>query len=502
MSENMTIVGAHLSGARSAVLSKPGAVDIFVQGGRITDIAPQGAKKPRGHIIHADGAWALPGLWDHHVHVVQWALWSQREFLGDAQSAREAAYRMAAAPILPDGRKVGAGYRDALWPDAPSRMLIDSHTGEIPTYLINSDVHSVWLNSAALRREQFSGLDDDGVLREELAFEVSRRLNATDDHTADAAVIQAGEHAAARGVVGLVDFDMAWTPDAWARRIRNGFHTQHVSYSIYPQDLDRAISEGLRTGDALRDTQLTPQQRTQALMGSLKIISDGSLGTRTAACTHAYDDDPDNRGVLTVAPEDLRELLVRAATHAITVAVHAIGDVAASAALDAFSYSKAQGTIEHAQLLRHSDIVRFVQLGITASVQPQHAVDDRELAALLWSQQTSLAYPLQSLVNTDVTLRFGSDAPVSPLDPWLGIAAATSTDEQGRGARPAQESVSIDTALAATTRNGTANPAALAAGDEADIVLCETNPATATTQELASMGVVTTIMRGAVTYQK
>ena len=165
-------------------------------------------------------------------------------------------------------------------------------------------------------------------------------------------------------------------------------------------------------------------------VGPLKIISDGSLGTRTAACSHAYPGDPENFGVLTVPPAELAELLTVATGAGLAVAVHAIGDRAVTGALDAFTASGAVGTIEHAQLVRHADLARFGRLGIIASVQPQHALDDRDLVGRHWAGQTSIGYPLGALRDAGVELRFGSDAPVAPLDPWQAIAAAvTRTDD-------------------------------------------------------------------------
>src|SRR5690606_28632673 len=116
-----------------------------------------------GAVLDASGSWLIPGLWDHHVHTVQWALVAQREALAHAASAAEAAASMSNAPVLGDGRRVGTGFRDALWPDQPTIRMLDAATGDVPTYLINADVHSVWLNSAALRREGFEP-DETGIL--------------------------------------------------------------------------------------------------------------------------------------------------------------------------------------------------------------------------------------------------------------------------------------------------------------------------------------------------
>ncbi len=465
-------------------------VDVVIDGGAVADIAPTGALRPRGAVIDGEGARVVPGLWDHHVHTVQWALRAQRFALETVTTAAEAARLAGAAEALSDGRVVGAGFRDGLWPDAPTLALLDAATGERPTYLINADVHSVWLNSAAFRREGFIA-PVDGMLREHDAFEISRRLNAADDATADAAVAEAGAAAAARGITGLVDFDMAWNADAWQRRASAGFDAHHVEFAVYPAGLQRAIDEGLRSGELLPDTAGLVR------MGPLKLISDGSLGTRTAACTHAYAGDPSNFGVLTISPDDLRELLTSATASGLEVAVHAIGDRAVASALDAFTFTQARGTIEHAQLVRHADLARFAHLGVVASVQPEHAVDDRDLATGLWAAQQSIGYPLASLLAAGVQVRFGSDAPVAPLDPWLTIAAAVHRTGDEREAWHPEERVSIEAALRASSRHGSTE---VEIGGAADLVLCGADPLTSTREQLREMPVIATLLGGRVTH--
>ncbi|PJI52779.1 metal-dependent hydrolase, partial [Methylobacterium radiotolerans] len=115
--------------------------------------------------------------------------------------------------------------------------------------------------------------------------------------------------------------------------------------------------------------------------------------------------------MLTVPPDELTALLTTAAGAGIEVAVHAIGDRAVTAALDAFGASGATGSMEHAQLVRHVDLARFARLGVRASVQPQHAVDDRDLVEHHWAEQTAIGYPLASLLSAGAEVRFGSDAP-------------------------------------------------------------------------------------------
>lgn len=489
-----TITRTRIAGAGREFLPDGDTVyDVFLDGGVIADIAPAGAIRPRGEVVDADGTWLIPGLWDHHVHVVQWALSAQRMPLGEATSAAHAARIMADAPVLPDGRRIGTGFRDAFWSDIPTLELLDAATGDIPTYLINADVHSVWLNTAALRREGHER-DASGLLREEPAFEISRRLNAVDPVIGDALVAKTAQDAATRGVVGLVDFDMAWNEESWARRLASGFDALRVEFGIYPEYLPRALAAGLRTGDPVRGSEL-------ARVGSLKVITDGSLGTRTAACSHAYPDDPANRGMLTVAPERLLALMTDATAGGLACAIHAIGDVANSHALDAFAATGAWGTIEHAQLVAHVDIPRFARLGIGASVQPEHAVDDRDLTDTVWAEQTGLPYPLRALADTGANLLFGSDAPVSPLDPWAAIAAAVFRTRDGREAWQPEQGVDVATALAASTYGGSTAGARIEPGALADLALCDRDPLTATEPEMRDMAVVATLLGGRLTHR-
>lgn len=467
-------------------------VDVHLANGVIADIAPAGALARRGAVVDGAGGWIIPGLWDHHVHTVQWALVAQREDMGRMASAASAAAAMGRAPVLADGRRVGTGFRDALWPDTPTLEMLDGATGDVPTYLINADVHSVWLNSAAFRREGFA-LDPSGMLREEPAFEISRRLNAADPATSDVLVGEALAAAAGRGVVGVVDIDMAWNAEAWARRLAAGFDTTRIRFGIYPPQLERAIAEGLETGDALDAAGLVR-------VGPLKVITDGSLGTRTAACSHAYPGDPHNHGILTVPPDELVALLTRATGGGLACAVHAIGDVANSHALDAFAATGATGTIEHAQLVAHADIPRFARLGIGASVQPEHAIDDRDLTDAIWAQQTAVPYPLRALADAGANLLFGSDAPVSPLDPWAAMAAAVHRTRDGRPAWRPEQGLDAGTALAASTELGSLARATLMPGDVADLAVVDRDPLTADEPAMRATRVAATLLAGRLTH--
>lgn len=489
-----TIRRVAIVGPGSETLPDDGPFDVFLSAGAIADIAPTGALPPRGETLDGDGATLVPGLWDHHVHVAQWALGAAREALGDASSAAHAARIMAAAPVLADGRRVGTGFRDGLWGDAPTLALLDAATGDVPTYLINADVHSVWLNTAAFRREQIDPVAS-GLLRETPAFEISRRLNDVSPVVADAAVSVMARDAAARGVVGLVDLDMAWNEESWARRLAHGFDRLRVEFGIYPEHLARAVAEGLRTGDRVRGAA-----SDLVHVGPLKVITDGSLGTRSAACSHPYPGDPHDYGVLTVSPAALAQLMTAATGAGLECAIHAIGDVANTHALDAFARTGAWGRIEHAQLVAHADIPRFARLGVSASVQPEHAIDDRDLTDRMWAGQTAQPYPLRSLADSGANLLLGSDAPVAPLDPWAAIASAVFRTRGGREPWQPFQAIEAATALAASTHGGSAAPARIEPGALADLALVESDPLAVDEGGMRGMRVAATLLAGRLTH--
>jgi len=487
---NARIGGAGRELMPLAMIDEREQYDVFLRSGRIVDIAPAGFAGRSGAVLDAEGAWLVPGLWDHHVHAVPWALEAVRTPLGATRTAAEAAALMGTASVQPDGRRVGSGIRDAFWPEPPSLDVLDAATGEVPTYLVNADLHSAWLNSAALRREGWTS--EDGVVREETAFDLVARLGAQEERVVDDAIADMARRAAARGVVGIVDMHMQWSGDDWARRESDGFDLLRVEVATYTHRLDRTIADGLRTGAALGEGGLVR-------MGTYKAITDGSLGTRTAACSHGYGPDG-AAGVLNIAPDELVTLLVRAAGAGLDAAVHAIGDVAVSHALDAFAASGATGTLEHAQLVRHADLARFARLGVSASVQPTHAVEDRDLVDDLWAGQTALPYAWRALADAGANLLFGSDAPVSALDPWRQIAAAVFRRDDQRAPWHPENALDAATALAASTRGGTANGARILPGERADLALVAHDPLSADEAELGGMPVGATLVGARLTH--
>src|SRR6185503_13277851 len=210
---------------------------------------------------------------------------------------------------------------------------------------------------------------------------------------------ETGRAAAARGVVGVVDYEAPWQLDVWAARIATGADTLRVVASVWPEALDGPdgpIARGLRSGDVV------PGTGGLLTMGPLKVVTDGSLNTRTAYCHDPYPGLAGTAhpcGLLLVPPDELVPLLRRAGAPGGDAAAHAVGDQANELVLDAFAAVPGVGRrIEHAQLLRDVDSARFAALGVVASVQPAHVLDDRDVADRLWAGRTGRAFAYRTLL--------------------------------------------------------------------------------------------------------
>ena len=465
-------------------------VDVTLDGGRIAAIEPHvesRATDSAHDVIDLDGRWIMPGLWDQHVHSSMWAQQSQRIDLSHTTSATEVAVTLATT-VLPqsDGIIVGQGFRDALWPDQPTRALLDSAVSDIAVVLVSGDLHSCWLNSLALERFGFYD-HPTGFLREEEAFAVGSALSRVEPETLDAWIQTCAREAASRGIVGIVDLEMTWEFENWQRRMLHGFDLFRVRVGVYPRFLERAIFEGLATGQ-----QLAPLLE----VGPFKIITDGSLNTRTAYCVDHYPGEPHNRGVLNIPTDELIDWIRTASEAGLSPAVHAIGDDANTLALDAFEAVGCRGRIEHAQLLSATDVPRFAALGIAASVQPEHAMDDRDVAEALWPGRNDRTIALRTLLDSGAELLMGSDAPVAALDPWATIASAVSRSRDGREPWHPEQCITVAEALQASVQSE------IAVGEVADIVVTQKNPLDCSGDELRAMRVDATLLDGRFTHNE
>jgi len=132
---------------------------------------------------------------------------------------------------------------------------------------------------------------------------------------------------------------------------------------------------------------------------------------------------------------------------------------------------------------------------VVASVQPEHAMDDRDVAERYWGDKTARSFALKTLIDAGAELSLGSDAPVAPLDPWVTISAAVGRARDGRDAWHPEQAISVDAALAASTRTR------VAVGEVADLAVVDRDPFTSTPDELRSMPVSATVLGGRFTHR-
>jgi predicted amidohydrolase YtcJ len=461
---------------------------------------------PRARRIELGGACVMPGFNDAHVHFPTWSLARRQVRLEDARSRTEALERVAhAVSDVPRGGWLrGYGWREADWIEAPSRAALDSVAGDVPVALVAKDYHSLWINSAALARanapldvpggvvERDERGDPVGVLREQAAWSFRDRYLLPTLEEMVAASRHGLELAARRGVTAVHDKD-GWMGafEVFQRLQENGELTLRVWQSLPADRLPQLRELGLRSGFGNEWLRL----------GYLKAFMDGTLGSATARLL-------DGSGVEITSAEGLAEIVREAAAAGWPVGVHAIGDAANRAALDAFEATAEawrplglRQRIEHAQLLDPADIGRFAALGVTASVQFAHAPSDRDLADRVWEGHAG-AYAYRSLLEAGARLANGSDAPVEDLDPLQGVVAGVRRTLDERPPWRAEQALQIDEALRSTCldpvwlahdekRRGT-----LVSGKLADLVVLDRDPFTCSREELGEIAVVATMVGG------
>ncbi|RJK92632.1 amidohydrolase [Vallicoccus soli] len=461
---------------------EPGPVDLRIAGGRVVERGPRLAPREGERVLDLGGRLVRRGFHDAHVHVAEWVRSRGELDLSGAASPQGAADVVAAAArTAPAGAALrGSGFPYARW-TAPARAaMLAAAAPDRVVVLTSQDIHTVWLSPPALA---LLGLGDHptGVLQEREAWDVLDRLPVPPRDETERATRDAVRAARGRGVVALRDFDFDDPYGRWdARRDGEGRLPLRVEAVVQPDALEALAARGLRTGDG------DPWLR----VGPVKLFMDGALGSRTARCLEPYPGGQD-RGLQVLTPDALRQALSRIVGHGFTAAVHAIGDEAGRDALQVLAGTGCPATLEHAQLLRREDVPLLRRAGVTASIQPAHLLGDRHLVDDLWAASRSVPYAFRSLLDAGADVVLGSDAPVVPLDPWPGLAAAVHRTDGALPPWRAEEAVGLEEALRAYG----ARP--LAAGDLADLVVADVPALDALAPaELAAVPVQATMLDG------
>ncbi len=457
---------------------------------------------------------AIPGLTDAHLHLADAAIAASHVDLTTAATLGEGLDRITARHATLTGADAwlqGHGWDSDRWGGWPTAADLDRVAPGRRVALWAHDHHSLWVSSIALAGGGIGAgtADPDGgairrgpdgvptgVLHETAARLVSVHLPEPTADDLVTALPALGRALVALGVVGVHD-PGGLVPDpslggayvAYARLADRGELPVRVHACLRQEAIETAGRRGLRSGMVLG---ADPAGR--ARVGWQKLFADGSLGSRTAAMLDPFEPEPDRplepgreRGIWITTPERLGELVGRAAAIGISSQIHAIGDAALRAALDALEanvgVSPLAPRVEHVQLVADDDLGRFARSGIAASVQPVHLRSDAIQARRLWGERAERSgYPWRSLAESGALLPFGTDAPVEPIDPWPGIAiAVTRADPSwpaGTGFFSVGEGLSLARALRAACLDaplsaGESDRGRLVPGHRADVVVLE-----------------------------
>ena len=398
----------------------------------LADLVRQGDE-----VIDLDSRCVLPGLVDAHVHLQWCAEKVQGVDLDGVDSLDAVLARVEArAAATPAGEWIfSRGWNQNLWPGGafPSAADLDRVAPYHPTFLIAQSGHAAWINTLAMRLAGITpGRPDPpgGSIQRDargqptgILFEKAIRLIQDvigDPPPAELAnamqKVISGFWAA--GVTGVHCMD-GWPAFLALEHLHARGELGLRVLKYMPHDhLDEIKVRGLQSGDG--DEWLR--------IGGIKLYADGALGVRTAALLEPYEGESDNRGMLLWEEQALWELGRRANEAGLALAIHAIGDRSNQLVLDLLQtiprLKPIPHRIEHVQLLTPSDLGRLAANGIVASVQPIHATSDIEMAERHWGTRTRYAYAYNTLLDHGTQMVFGSDAPVEPFEPLLGIHAA------------------------------------------------------------------------------
>jgi hypothetical protein len=436
------------------------------------DIRRLGARE----VIDAQGQFVVPGFIDSHIHFLDGGRRLASVQLRDAKTRDEFVSRIAAfAKSVPAGAWITGGDWDhTLWGgELPRRDWIDRVTPDHPVWVNRLDGHMALANSAALEAVGLSRTVKDvpggeivrdargdltGLLKDNAMGLVTARMPPPSAEMNDRALDAAMKFVAARGVTSVHHMGTWDDLDVFASAWKSGRLSTRI-YAAVPIDTWQRLADTVKAGTYGR------QGRGDAWLriGNLKGFVDGSLGSHTAAFEEPFTDAPTDRGLFVNTPDDLYGWTLGADAAGLQVSIHAIGDRAIRTQLDIFErVIKANGPrdrrfrIEHAQHIAPADIPRFARLGVIASMQPYHAIDDGRWAEkAIGPARIQTTYAFRSLLDTQAVLAFGSDWYVAPPTPLEGIYAAvtrrTLDDGNPDGWVPKQK-IAVDEALWAYTR--------------------------------------------------
>jgi predicted amidohydrolase YtcJ len=491
--------------------------------------AMQALLAPNGQAIDLAGQTVTPGFNDAHLHFLSYGFKLGEIDVDLVPTPEEALRRVKAlAAETPAGRWLkGRGWDQSIWSGGafPTATMLDAATTEHPVFLRRKCGHVGWANSMALAQAGITATTVDppggeierdpqtgqptGILKERamrLVFDVIPEPTAAENREA---LLRAIASVHAYGITSVGNMEDTRTFQALQDLKAAGKLSVRVLMQIPEERLDGAIAAGVQSG--FGDDWLK--------IGGVKIFADGSLGGRTAFMLEPYQNEPDNVGIVVSDADHLNTVVEKAARAGLASMVHAIGDRSNREVLDAVERTRRAGIglhlrhrIEHAQILHPDDLPRFAELGVIASPQPIHCVEDMVMAQNVWGERCAGAYAWRSLIDSGAHMAFSSDAPVSTPNVILGLHAAITRRRldgyPGPDGWHGEQRLTIEEAVNAYTME-----AAYAAGEEtlkgsltpgklADLTVLSQDIFTISPDALLETDVTMTVVDGRVVYQQ
>lgn len=510
---------------------RPWADGIAVRGDRIAAVGSSAEIRKLARdieVIDAQGQMLVPGFIDSHVHFIDGGFRLSSVQLRDARTPEEFTARIKAfAATVPKGTWIiGGDWDHELWGGTlPTRAWIDSVTPDHPVWVNRLDGHMRLANSAALAAAGVSRATPEvaggaivrdpsgapaGVFKDNAMDLIDRVVPDASPAQEDAALDAAMTYVAAQGVTSVHNVGSgnatlgSWNDIAVFERAHAAGRLRTRIYSAVPLD----------TWERLRDTIAARGRGDDWLrIGALKGFVDGSLGSHTAAMKAPFTDAPADSGFFVNTPDTLYAWISGADKAGLHVMVHAIGDRANATILDIYDRVARENEprdrrfrVEHAQHVSPGDFARFAQLGVIASMQPYHAIDDGRWAdRVIGAERAKGTYAFRSFLDAKVTLAFGSDWYVAPPTPLEGIYAAVTRrtlDDQHPGGWVPEQKITVEEALRAYTAGSAyagyaeGEVGTLQAGRLADFVLIDRDLTKIAPETIREARVVRTVVGG------
>jgi len=524
-SASLAIVNARVWTGDSA---RPWAEAIAINGDTIVAVGSSAEVRKLGaeRVVDAKGGMVTPGFIDSHVHFVTGGFRLSSVQLRDAKTPEEFVRRIREfAATVPAGTWITGGDWDhEQWGGAlPERSWLDSITPEHPVWVNRLDGHMALANSAALTAANVSAATRDveggaivrangqptGILKDNAQALVDRAVPEVPEVLQDRALDTAMTYVASNGVTSVHNMGSWWELGIFERaRAANRLRTR--IYAAVP----------LATWERLRDTVQARGTGDEWLrIGALKGFVDGSLGSHTAAMLEPFTDAPSDRGLFVNTPDDLYAWTSGADKAGLHVMIHAIGDRAIRTLLDTYERVATENgprdrrfRMEHAQHIAPADMPRFGALGVIASMQPYHAIDDGRWAdRVIGPERAKGTYAFHSLINSGATLAFGSDWFVAPPTPLEGIYAAVTRrtlDDRNPGGWVPEQKITVEEALRAYTMGSAVasfeetRKGSLVRGKLADLVLIDRDLTTIAPEAIRDANITMTVVGGRVVFER